>query len=339
MARKDDIGITRSEYGWRAFIRVRGILYSKRFPPETPITVLRDWRAAQRTDALRAAKFSAVSNGTLSEDIDNYLRAVKAMPSYSDRERDMDAWLTALGPHRERQAISSAEIRAVLHRWRMSGRTDGKPLSESACNHRRTALMHFFTVMNGKSGSNPVRDVPKFREPDPEPRGLSFKTLAKVFRHMRPSKTKARAMVMAYTGLPHSTLMRLTPDQIDYKARTAVIPRRRKGAGTVTRVMLLTPQAVRAFKMLARYDGWGPFSQSSLRKALQLACVSAKVTPITGYDLRHSFGSEAYARTGDIGAVQVLLDHSNERMTKRYTLRAVDERVRRAVDALAKGHR
>jgi integrase len=336
---KRETGIIRTESGWRAFIRVRDRLYSKRFDPDTPMTVMRDWRAATRTDVLRAARFSPVATEALSDDIDNYLKAVKAMPSYEDRERDMDAWLRALGKTRTRDSISSAEIRAVLQQWRINGRTDGKPLSESACNHRRTALMHFFTVMNGKSGANPVRDVPKFREPDPEPRGLSFAVLEKVFRKMPNTKTKARVMVMAYTGLPHSTLMRLTPDQIDYKTGTAIIPRRRKGAGTMVRVMLLTPQAIKAFKMLARYDGWGRFSQSSLRKALQRACVSAKVTPLTGYDLRHSFGTEAYARTGDIGAVQVLLDHSNEKMTKRYTLRAVDERVKRAIDALAKGHR
>jgi integrase/recombinase XerC len=333
-------GIARSVFGWRAFIRVQGRLYSKRFPPDATITEMKDWRAAKRTDVLRSAAFSPVAIGsTFADDIDAYLRAVKTMRSYRDRERDLDAWIAIIGQRRTRQTITSTEIRATLQQWRVNGRHDGKPLSESACNHRRTALMHFFTVMNGKSGANPCRDVPRFREPDPEPRGLTFKQLAKVFRKMPESKTKARVMVMAYTGIPRATLMQLTAASVDYRAKTVTLPRRRKGGGTKLRVMPLTPQAVQAFRMLNRYDGWGHFSRASLLQSLHRACVSAKVTPIRAYDLRHSFGSEAYARTGDIGAVQALLDHADIKMTNRYTLKAVDARVRRAVKALAKGYR
>src|SRR6185503_3826481 len=147
-----------------------------------------------------------------------------------------DAWLAVLGRNRTRQSITSAEIRAALQQWRLTGRKDGGPLSESACNHRRTALMHFFSVMNGKAGSNPCRDVPRFREPDPTPRGLTFAQLRRVFATMRDSATKARCVIMAYTGLPRATLMRLTPQDFDPRARTIVVPRRRKGSGTQTRI-------------------------------------------------------------------------------------------------------
>src|SRR6185295_12121548 len=43
-------------------------------------------------------------------------------------------------------------------------------LSPSAVNKRRTALQHLFTVLDGKSAPNPVKNVPKFREPDPRTR-------------------------------------------------------------------------------------------------------------------------------------------------------------------------
>jgi integrase len=328
-----EVGIVRSVDGCRAFIRVRGHLYSKRFPPDTPLTVLRDWRAATRTDALRAAKFAAVPSGTFAEDVTNYLRAVKTMPTYAWREVDLDHWLAVLGASRTRQSITSAEIRAALQQWRTNGRKDGKPLSESACNHRRTALMHFFTVMNGKAGSNPCRDVPKFREPDPTPRGLTFAQLTRVFRAMPETKTKARAMVMAYTGIPHATLMRLEPGAVDYRAKTVLVPRRRKGSGTKPRVLPCSPEALTAFRLLDRYDGWGPFSRDSLRRSLQRACVTAKVTPIRGYDLRHSFAAHVYKESGDIGAVQGLLDHADQKMTARYTLSAIDGRMRSALNA------
>jgi integrase/recombinase XerC len=339
---KDDGIFRQADGSWRAFIRVGPDrkLFSKRFrDPDTSKSVMRDWRQATKVDVKRAAKFSPAITQTFAEDVDDYLRAVRTMPSYADRERDMDAWIEEIGKTATRADITSTQIRAVLQQWRIDGRHDGKPLSESACNHRRTALMHFFSVLNGKSGSNPCRDVPRFREPDPEPRGLSFKVLQKVFRKMPDTKTKARLMVLAYTGIPRASLMRMRAEDIDYKAKTALVPRRRKGAGTKLRVLPLTPQAIKAFKMLNRFDGWGHFSRASLLQALKRACVSAKVTPIRAYDLRHSFASEAYARTGDIGAVQALLDHADVKMTNRYTLKAVDARVQKAVRALAKGYR
>lgn len=50
------------------------------------------------------------------------------------------------------------------------------------------------------------------------------------------------------------------------------------------------------------------------------------------YDLRHSYGTAVFAATGDIRSTQVLLGHSKAEMTHRYTLGAVDARVREAVD-------
>ncbi len=334
----DERGIVRSDTGWRAFVRVRGTLYSKRFPSDTPITTLRDWRAAKRTDVLRAS-LHVLPSGTFANDVDTYLRAVRTMPTYDEREQMMLLWITALGGARTRQSITSAEIRGALQHWRVSGRYDGQPLSESACNHRRTALMHFFSVMNGKSGANPVRDVPRFHEPDPEPRGLTYAKLRKVFATMRESATKARLMIIAYTGLPHATIQRLTRADLDLKAKTVTVPRRRKGAGTKTRIVPLTPEAVKAFKMLDRCEGWGHFSRSSLRKSFHLACRTAKVTVIRPYDLRHSFGTAVYEATGDLGAAQALLDHANIKQTQRYTMRAVADRMRKALTQTRKSFR
>lgn len=336
MAKRPDHGIVTTEFGYRVYVRVKGRLYSKRFPPDTAITTMRDWRAATRTDVLRRHKTAPPTNEqTFAADVGLYLQAVSAMPTYDWREDDMLRWVKTLGGTRSRHSITSAEIRSALQQWRLMGRQDGTPLSESACNHRRTALMHFFTVMNGKAGANPVRDIPRFREPDPEPRGVRYAQLRKMFRAMPNSKTKARALVMAHTGLPHSTLMRLEPSAVDYKAKTVTVPRRRKGQGTKTRVLPLTPDAIKAFKMLSKYDGWGPFSRDSLRRSLHRACETAGIPLIRGYDLRHSFGTAVYAASGDIRAVQALLDHSDIALTERYTLGAVDARMRSALRKVA----
>jgi integrase len=362
--RASEPGIVHTEFGYRAYVRVRGSLYTKRFPKDATKTEMRDWRSGQRTDVLRRHRRDEGAHsapGTFAADVKTYLEGVRAMPTYAWREKEMALWVAAFGD-RPRASITSAEIRAVLARWRTSGkhvivyerdprgrrvrnaltnaytvlREYDAPLSESAVNHRRTALMHFFHVMNGKGGANPVKDIPRLREPDAKPRGLTFAQLRLVFSQMAPSKTKARILVMAHTGLPHATLMRLARADVDYAAKTVLAPRRRKGKGTKTRALPLTRDAVAAFKMLDRYDGWGPFSRDSLRRALALACTKAGVPVIRGYDLRHSFATAVYRASGDIKAVQALLDHSDQKLTDRYTLGAVEDAMR---DALTKRKR
>lgn len=316
---------------WRAYIRVGGKGTWKRFKKTATIEQVKRWRAEILTAEEEAQDTQRPR--TLAEDVETYLEAIKAMPTYDWREKDLQQWIEAFGRDRKRASITSADIRAVLHRWRLTGK-DGKPLSESSCNHRRTALMHLWHVLDGKAAPNPVRDVPRFREPDPQPRGVPFDQLQRVIAKMPDSKTKARVLVMATTGLPHATLMRLTLDAFDPKARTLIVPRRRKGAGTKARILPLSDDAVAAFKELTRWDAWGPFSRDSLKRSLQRACKAAGVPLMRGYDLRHSFGTEAYKRSGDIRAVQALLDHSDAKLTERYTLAAVDGRMRAALDNL-----
>lgn len=324
-------GIRRTPTGWRAYVRVGGQGYWKRFKKHVSLERVKRWRAEVLT-AEEAAQ-DTWREPTFAEDVARYLEAIRAMPTYDWREKDLQHWIDAFGRDRARSTIASSDIRAVLQRWRMTGK-DGKPLSESSCNHRRTALMHLWHVLDGKAAPNPVRDVPRFREPDPQPRGVPFAILQKVIAAMPPSKTRARVMVMATTGLPHATLMRLTEGDLDLRARALTVPRRRKGAGTKTRVLPLSDDAVAAFKELRTWDAWGPFSRDSLKRSLQRACVAAGVPLMRGYDLRHSFGTEAYKRSGDIRAVQALLDHSDAKLTERYTLAAVDGRMRAALDAL-----
>jgi integrase len=350
------IGITKTPFGWRALIRVKGTLYTKRFKPAATLTEMQDWRQATRVDALRKAARRAnkrIAKGTFAEDVETYLKAVRAMPTFSWRQADLEAWIAVFG-RRKRDTITSDEIRAVLHDWRLRGRrlvrwwcnlTTRKPeriavghgpLSESACNHRRTALMHLYAVLDGKAGVNPVRDVPRFREPDPEPRGIRLTTVTAILNAMPDSATKARCLVMAWTGLPHATLMQLTAESVRWDDGTLYVPRRRKGKGTKARVLPLLPQAVKALKMMERYDAWGPFSRDSLRRSLHRACEAAGVPPIRPYDLRHSFGTAAYEASGDIRAVQSLLDHSDVKLTARYTLGAVDGRVLATLAAMRK---
>jgi hypothetical protein len=72
-----------------------------------------------------------------------------------------------------------------------------------------------------------------------------------------------------------------------------------------------------------------------MRKSFKRACAALQLPPtLTPYDLRHSFGTLAYAASGDLHATGVLLGHRDSRTTARYTLGAVDPRLAAAVKAM-----
>lgn len=321
-------GVRADAHSLQAFVKVRGIFRSKRFPHGTPDRELSLWRDETRLRLLGRIAPQPVTGDTLSVDVRRYLRAVRQMPTYTWRENDLYLWTSVLG-HRVRSSIASVEIRTQLERWR-------KKYAASTVNHRRTALMHLWTVLDGKSAPNPVKDVPRYRETQRPPRALSPKIIAKLLAAMPASLTKARLTLMAWTGWPHAQIMRLEPSDIDWNRAVYIRPRQ-KGGGVAGRWLPLLPQAWAALRAFKRAGAWGTFSTSAMRTSLRLA--ASKVDPkldITPYDLRHSFLTLVALAGKDDRAVSALGLHSDPRMSRRYTEASVDPRVANALTAVAK---
>lgn len=328
-------GIQVTPSGYRAAIRIDGVLHRQHFPPGTDLVEIRKWLL--KTEIRYRGK-KAKRTGWFDDDARVYLETVRAMPTFAQRTQHVEEWIAVFG-RRRRATITAADIAAQLHRWRSEprqvtkkgSRTVTLTLSAAAVNKRRTALMHLFSVLDGKAAENPVRDVPRFAEPAPAPRAIPFNDLARVFAAMPDSRSKAHLMVTAYTGLPPGQVMTLTPEQV--RGSTVAVQGRRKGKGTRGKVLPLIPQAVEAFALMARLDAWGTIRVPVLSRALRRACKAVGLAEHWRvYDLRHSFASEVYRRTGDIRAVQILLDHSSPTLTQRYTVAAEDPRVQAAVD-------
>lgn len=325
----------------RGYLRCQGQFRSRMFPAGTPFSEVELWRRAERLRLLDRRP-SPSAPCTFADDARAYLAAVKAMPTYAEREQMIQEWVALFGT-RPRAAITPADIRAQLATWT----TDG--YAASSVNHRRTALMHLWSVLDGKHAPNPVREVPKLREPEPQPRGLALDVVTAVLAAVRPGATQIRLRVLATTGLPHSSLARLKPEYVDAEHRCAWIDGRRKGGGTRGRWLPLTTDALAALADFAREDLWGPFSRGSLRRTFRLACQKVMAArqaaghPVPAlararpYDLRHSLGERIYALTGDIRATQELLGHSTVRMTERYARGAISGRALAAVAALDGG--
>lgn len=320
-------GITKRQEGWRIFIQVAGQIYTKRFKPSTPQQVVE--AALLTARQRRFAGKRAHGEGTFAADVTRYLSDYFAgRPGLEERTRHLQLWRVALGDDTVRSTLTRDDIARVLNGWRAAG------LAADTCNKRRTALLALYHALDGKGGSNPVREVPKFRPPDPLPRGLAYPLIEKAFKAMPRCKTKARLLVMAYTGIRAGQLMRLTPALWDHRRHVLTVPGTTKGRGTKPYVIPLSSLATEALQEFDTLEAWGRFTWAPMARMWKAAAQKAHLPEGTvPYDLRHSFGTRIYLKTGNLKAAKDLLGHSSFRMTERYTLAAVPPHKIAAVKA------
>jgi integrase len=325
-------GIVRTPYGFRAYVRVDGHLYPRRFPPTATVKEMVAWRETQRVLVRHGLAQPAVAAGvSFRAQVRTYLAGRQSMPSYADRELHMLDWAKAFGD-RDPASVTAPEIRIVIERLRTR-------LKPGSCNKRRSALMSFYTAINGRSGYNPVRDVPKYQE-ETEPRAQSFGTIYRLLALMPASKTRARLRVLLWTGWPHAQIRKLEPSHLDLAHARAWVTARRKGKGKAGGWLPLLRGAVVALRAFVAADAFGPFSTSamhiSFRRALKklnqrrarFGHYALKIRP---YDLRHSFGTMLAERQTDDRAIQEMMRHSTPQQTLRYTEAATSARVAAAV--------
>jgi len=308
-----DRGIFRTPHGYRIVLRINGRLSRKRFPPTWTLKALQDWR----DDHIKLARSARPARGTFAEDAADYLAAVKAMTSYGDRKRDIESWVAVFGT-RPRWKIKPADVRTALHAWR-SGDPEAtppvRPLAASTVNHRRTALGHLFSVLDGRSAFNPAREAPMFIEPAPTKRGVPIRLALAAIRRVKARRTRARLLLLLWTGMRPSELMRLQPEDLDLDQATCYV---RTAKGGPHRVIPLNRSAVKAARLFVRRDGWGKFSTATMRKMLVAGCKIEPALPaLRVYDLRHTFAT-ALGQSADLADVQAHLGHSSSRLTRRY---------------------
>jgi integrase len=329
--------------GWQKYCRVAGRFCQEHTPERPSVLDVRNWVRAQH---MSDEPPKPTSRGNVFQrDVATYLDSVTDMPTYSDREFHM-LWWAAIFKGRKRNTITPLEIKTALAKLRETH-------SPSSCNKRRTALMSFYTAMNGRSGYNPVRDVPKYQE-DEEPRDQRMWTAYRILALMRPSQTRARLRVILWTGWPHAQLKRLKPAHLDLAHARAFVTPRRKGKGRKGVWLPLLPGAVIALRDFVKWDCFTPFdekrqclvpfSNSAMHSSFARAVAKFNAhrarfghPPIDAhpYDLRHSFGTMFAERTEDERALQEAMMHSRAEQSRRYTQRATERRVATAFAQVA----
>jgi integrase len=330
-------GCYRDDAGYSVQLMVRGHRIEKRFSLGTSLREMKDWRDGQRiTESSRSGERA----GTLGEDVRRYLATCRSMTSYRQRAADLEHWVAALGARTPRRNITAAHIETAMSTWLTEPQYRGKhrrpaPLSAQTVKLRRTALLRLYHVLDGKGQPNPVRSTTTPRQPPVEPRGVSLDVVAELFDAMPDGASKARLQILAFAGIPPKLLGALTAADVDLDGAVARVPARRKGRGAVGGVRPLTPQAVGAFRELARLKAWGRFSASALWQFFNRAQEKARtrrteagrdpLPRLKPYDLRHSFATWLYQQTSDMETVARLLGHASTITTRRYALGAARE--------------
>lgn len=320
-----DRGIYKTVYGFRVVISIGGKLETKRFPPSYALPALQRWR----DEHVRLHRPEKTQRGTLAFDVDRYLHAVAAMPTFSDRKRQIEAWLPRFAK-RPRWTLRPDELRTQLAEWRVN-------LAPNTCNHRRSALSHLYTVLDGKAAYNPLRDVPPYKLPPPLKRGLPLTTILTALRRVKGKQTRARLLVLLWTGMRPSELMRVQASDLNLDRGRCYV---RTAKGGPAREIALNRSAVKAFKVFARREAWGSFSVQSIRKSLVLACRKEPKLPIFRvYDLRHSFALALRESGADLSDIQYHLGHTDISLTKRYAPAVLPKLEKAAADTRNMGRK
>jgi integrase len=332
----------------------------KAYPLGTDLAVMQRWQLRTKAELMADTPLVAPGGESLAAAFPRYLATLvgKRRLEESGLARH---WLNSPLATMDRATIVKSQIKAQMATWQTAGH------AANSINHRVRVLRNVYNELDGEDATHPTDGIKRLREPDPVPRDQPYALLLAIIAWMpdhghastkgqprgKVNLTKARALVMLWTGLPPALLKQVYRVHFNRAAATLAIPSRKKGLGTKPKTIPLLPPAVDALQAFFDAGAAGPFNTSAFYKVWQSACarcarelrklVAAQggdpatvVMPhIRPYDIRHSFGSEAWRQTGDMQAVKQLMIHAVLATTERYTVGVVEEAAQRAVTTWA----
>ena len=310
-------------------VRVGTARQEKRWPPDTPLELLEQWRVDTRyilsRDQPRAPR------GTLAGDLPRYLKAVAHLVGFVTRRSECRAWLTALGPQTSRTRITPEHVRRARADWLADG------TSPKTVNNRVFTLGHWYRTLDGQHTRTPVNGVaplpvprrPAVRVPDSVVREIYQRMLDKERQgYLKTPKTRARFAVFASTGHRPSEIGRIQRQDID-------LPRRvwtpRDGKGGFCPGVNLNTDMLEAFKLFIAADAFGSFDTESFGRRIRSCGLPPEVTP---YQLRHTVGIAASDLGADLKDISDHLGHKRLETTRRHYVPVLETRLQRLSEAL-----
>src|SRR5262245_58138717 len=109
-------GLYEDRYGYRVVWRDRGRPREKRFPPETPLSTLKAYRARQQGLSQQTGEAPA----KLARDVVRFLSRRKTLPSYKSDKSHLRVWL-ALYPRLTRWTLTRSHVQDAIAIWQQQG--------------------------------------------------------------------------------------------------------------------------------------------------------------------------------------------------------------------------
>lgn len=350
-------GIFRDDQGYEVRVGAGAKGNSRRYrfagdATEDDLKAMRRWRSRRKAEVAVAPTKARATTDTLRADVPRVLALFPTGDTRNNLEQLLDAWLSTPLAAMRRSDVTREDVKRQLATWGSDGGRSGAGYAASTLNHRLSALRTLYRELDGDEG--PTAGIGKFKEPEPEARGVPMEVAEAILVAIkdrggkkvpvRETRARTRLEVMLFTGIPPAQMKRLQPEHIDWDAPSVLVTARRKGKGASARRVPLLPQAVHALRTFDRLNLYGPFSTDAMRWTWNRArdkvamtitddTVRRVVASLRPYDLRHSFLTAVYLKSGDHRATSELGLHADERTTRRYTLAAVGERARLALAA------
>jgi site-specific recombinase XerD len=299
----------------------------KRFPPHTPMSVLRaDYDRRKRKGGIRR-----IARGTLRDDVARWEPLEQHLASWMERRAELHAWCKLYGD-RQRYDLTDADVRTAIGIWTQDG------IAPKTIRNRLWSLKRLYKVLDGPDAETPcdhVRPPAKVRHVITP---VDAETILTVYRNLleqerkgilRDAKTRARFMVRAATGRRPKEIMRAKPEDVDLERR---ICRVRDAKGGWSEGLYLNDDMVIAWQTFTEADAWGDFNTGGMATVLQNAGWPKHIRP---YNLRHSIGIGLSELGHDLADVGGWLGHSDVRTTRSAYVPVLQGRMQRLSESLS----
>lgn len=289
---------------------VGGHPYETTMPADSTLDELKSQRAL--LEARGRTEVPRVVRGTLRAAVPSYLKLVKHLATWDDREDHLNAWVLRLGDV-QRHRIKPTDVLAARAAWLDEG------LSPKTINHRCDTLRNLYHRLDGKRARTPcdeVEHLPVPRSPIHRiPESLMLTIDAELQRRERAgilpdAKTRARFRVLVSTGKRPSEIMRAEPLDVNLTARVW-IPRDAKGGYTPG--VYLNDDQLAAWTLFNKANAWGKFNHSAFARSLRAAGWPKDVRV---YQARHNTWIAASERGADLADIAAGAGHKDLRLTR-----------------------
>lgn len=303
------VGVYADRYGFEVRWRDRGHLRSKRFPADTPLDILKAWRATRQRQAIGKQDTA----GSFVRDATRFLARRKALASFKADRSHLRPWIQRFRKM-SRFAVTRDAVRSAISEWTLRG------YRPRECRHRWRILSQFFSTVD-PDAPNPCTGITLPKIPKVRPRSVPDSLVrdvalnlrkAEIAGRLRDAKTRARYLVLATTGQRPAQLRRATPDAVDLERRIWFVDPAKGDAGTI---VYLNDDMRAAWQLFVEARAWGPYDGRSFVKTLQRNGWPKTIRP---YNLRHTVGLALSARGVDLGDIQHALGHTSPATTRIY---------------------